>query len=71
MNIKLLTEDNLEFLNLIGGYIGWSESTVNQNLYHLTYDNITYATLYSPRMRRSNYHPWQTADSRRDIGNRE
>ena len=40
-------------------------------LYHLTYDNITYATLYSPRMRRSNYQPWQTADSRRDIGDRE
>ena len=27
------------------------------DLYHLTYDNITYATLYSPRMRRSNYQP--------------
>ena len=40
-------------------------------LWIYTYDNITYATLYSPRMRRSNYQPWQTADSRRDIGNRE
>ena len=71
MNIKLLTEDNLEFLNLIGDYIGSSESTLNQILNHLTYDNITYATLYSPRMCQSNYQPWQTADSRRDIGNRE
>ena len=46
-------------------------SSSQEYLYHLTYDNIFYATLYSPRMRRSNYQPWQTADSRRDIGNRE
>ena len=31
----------------------------NANLCHPTYDNITYATLYSPRMRRLNYQPCQ------------
>ena len=28
MNVKLLTENNLEFLSLKGGYTGLSESTI-------------------------------------------
>ena len=31
MSVKLLTEHYLEFLSLIGGYTGWSESTLCQN----------------------------------------
>ena len=58
MNIRLLTEDNLEFLSLIGGCIGSSESTLVKIPHcwksHVTAHmfppidrhNVTFSTLY-------------------------